>query len=65
MTDNKENKYWLSYANLSDTYERKARFAPALLSVVILIPAALAFGGPLWDWVKVVVAGMVLEWEPY
>lgn len=58
MNSSNEKKHWLSYANLSDTYERKARFAPALLSVVMLIPAALAFGIPLWDWVKVVVAGV-------
>ena len=58
MNSSTENKHWLSYANLSDAYERKARFAPALLSVVMLIPAAMAFGIPLWDWVKVVVAGV-------
>ena len=44
-------KSWLRYFNLSDPYERKARFIPAVLSVLPLFPIAGAFGisflGPL------------------
>ena len=32
-------KKWRSYANLSDHYDRKARFLPAVLSVLPLLPA--------------------------
>jgi hypothetical protein len=51
-------KSWLSYANLSDDYERKARFLPALLSVLPLLPASAALGGPLSEWLKLVLGGV-------
>lgn len=51
-------KTWLSYTNLSDGYERKARFAPALLTVLFLTPLSLAFSGPLGGWVNVLVTGV-------
>jgi len=48
---------WLSYANLSDHYERKARFLPAVLCVLPLLPASAAWGGPVLEWVKLVLGG--------
>ncbi len=51
-------KTWLSYASLSDGYERKARFAPALLTVVFLAPLSLAYSGPLGGWLNVLVIGV-------
>ena len=51
------NKSWLNYFNLSDHYERKARFLPAVLSVLPLLPMALTFGAPLLEWVKLLIAG--------
>lgn len=53
-------KTWLSYVNLSDHYERKARFLPAVLSLLPLLPVSAAFGAPLMEWVKVVAAGVGL-----
>jgi hypothetical protein len=53
-------KSWLSYVNLSDHYERKARFLPAVLSVLPLLPLSAAFGGPLLEWVKLLGAGVGL-----
>lgn len=35
---------WLSYVNLSDEYERKARFLPGLLSILVLVPGLAAYG---------------------
>lgn len=49
---------WLSYANLSDSYDRRARFLPAVLSILLLLPASVALGGPLVDWVAVVLGGV-------
>ena len=51
------NKSWLNYVNLSDNYERKARFLPAVLSVLPLLPVAITFGAPLFEWVKLLIAG--------
>ena len=48
---------WLSYANLSDHYERKARFLPAVLCVLPLLPASAALGGPVLEWIKLVLGG--------
>ena len=50
-------KSWLSYANLSDQYERKARFLPAVLSLIPLLPASAAWGGPFVEWLKLVLGG--------
>lgn len=49
---------WLSYANLSDHYERKARFLPAVLCVLPLLPASAAWGGPLLEWLKLLLGGV-------
>ena len=51
-------KAWLSYANLSDHYERKARFLPAVLSVLPLLPASAALGGPFSEWIKLILGGI-------
>ena len=48
---------WLSYANLSDHYERKARFLPAAFCALPLLPVSAALGGPLLEWVKLLLAG--------
>lgn len=51
-------KSWLSYANLSDEYERKARFLPAVLSILPLLPASAALGGPIEHWLEVSLMGL-------
>jgi len=51
-------KSWLSFANLSDPYDRKARFLPAVLSVLPLLPASAAVGGPFVEWVKLLLGGV-------
>ncbi len=51
------NKSWLNYFNLSDHYERKARFLPAVLSVLPLLPMAITFGVPLLERVKLLITG--------
>ncbi|MHB8843313.1 MAG: hypothetical protein ACYC7L_01065 [Nitrospirota bacterium] len=51
-------KSWLSYANLSDHYERKARFIPGLLSFLFLLPASAAFEDILSRWIETIVAGL-------
>ena len=54
------NKSWLNYFNLSDHYERKARFLPAVLTVLPLLPLATAYGVPLLEWGKLLIAGVGL-----
>ena len=54
------NRSWLNYFNLSDHYERKARFLPAVLSVLPLLPVATTFGVPLLEWSKLLMAGVGL-----
>ena len=49
------NKPWLSYSNLSDHYERKARFLPAVLSIFPLLPVAIMVGIPLLEWGRVLI----------
>lgn len=44
--------------NLSDFYERKARFLPALLSLLFLLPVSAALSVPLADWLKMVASGV-------
>lgn len=53
-------KSLLQYFNMSDHYERKARFAPALLTIATFLPAAFVLGLPLYHWLTVVVAGVGL-----
>jgi len=58
MTQSELQKSWLSYANFSDYYERKARFVPALLTWLFLLPLSAAFSAPLGGWLNVVIAGV-------
>jgi len=53
-------KFWLNYFNLSDDYERKARFLPAVLSLLPLLPMAATFGVPVLEWGKFLSAGGAL-----
>ena len=49
-------KTWLSYTNLSDNYERKARFLPAVLSVLPLLPISAGLG-LFSEWEKLLLGG--------
>jgi hypothetical protein len=49
---------WLSFINLSDHYERKARFLPAVISILPLLPVSIAYGGPLGNWIKILLSGV-------
>jgi len=51
-------KIWLNYLNLSDEYERRARLIPGLLSILPLLPLSAAYGGPLGDWIQVLLVGL-------
>jgi len=48
----------LSYLNLSDAYERKARFSPAVLAICTFLPAAMALSLPLLGWVAAIATGV-------
>lgn len=50
-------KSWLNYLNLSDDYERRARFLPAVLSLVPLLPLGLALGLPVSTWFQTLLGG--------
>ena len=50
--------WWLSYTNLSDHYERKARFLPAVLSILPLLPVSAVMDGPFSEWVNLIVGGV-------
>nr|WP_281722673.1 hypothetical protein [Nitrosomonas nitrosa] len=47
--------------NLGDSYNRKARFLPGVLSIAVLIPLSSAFGGPLIGWISSLLAGAGLS----
>jgi len=49
---------WLSYFNLSDKYERKARFLPGVLSMLPLIPAMVAYGENIDKWINIIISGV-------
>jgi hypothetical protein len=51
----------LGFLNLSDHYERKARFLPALLSAAFLLPLAAAVGLPLDNWLTGLGVGVGLS----
>lgn len=53
-------KSLLQFLNMSDHYERKARFVPALLTIAMFLPAAFVLGLPLYHWLTTVVAGIGL-----
>ncbi len=59
MTEDKPHaRAWFRYTNLSDEYERKARFLPGVLSLLMLLPVSAVFGGPLEDWLSVLIGGL-------
>ncbi len=47
---------WLHYVNLSDPYERKARFIPAVISVLPLLSVVFAFGTPILGMLKLLLS---------
>jgi hypothetical protein len=51
----------LGFLNLSDSYERKARFLPGLLSAAFLLPLAAAAGVPLENWLMGLSVGAGLS----
>jgi hypothetical protein len=58
MSEKDKEKSWLTYFNLSDHYERKARFLPGLLSVMVLIPVSAVFEWPLTTWLNLLIVGV-------
>jgi len=60
MSDENNKNAVLSFLNLSDEYERRARLLPAALSILVLMPMAIAFGVPLLEWVTTLLAGVGL-----
>lgn len=59
MAEDKINKNsWLNYVNLSDIYERKARFLPGMLSLLFLLPASTLFGNFIEHWIEIIVGGI-------
>jgi len=53
-----DNKPLLSFANLSDAYEIKARFLPSVVTLMFLLPVSTAFGGPLNSWIETILGGV-------
>ncbi|MGB7344070.1 MAG: hypothetical protein WBD20_07640 [Pirellulaceae bacterium] len=47
----------LSYLSMGDAYQRKARLAPGVLSVAVLLPAAIVLSVPLLGWGSALVSG--------
>src|SRR5262245_33189272 len=54
------NSKFLSFLNLSDSYERRARFFPAVLTVAVLTPLAIMVGAPLDKWIAYLATAGVL-----
>ena len=50
-----------SFFNLSDDYERRARFAPAVLTLLVFVPTAMALGVPIIGWLGALVGGIGLS----
>lgn len=48
----------LRYLNLSDRYERLARFAPGLLTILVFAPAAFYLSIPILGWVASILTGI-------
>ncbi len=53
-----EKASWLSYLNLSDRYERKARFFPGILSIMVALPGLAAFSVAYIDGFNVILSGV-------
>ena len=51
---------WLRYVNLSDEYERRARFLPALFALLPLVPIGVMLGDAFAAWWKVLLGGVGL-----
>ncbi len=51
---------WLRYVNLSDEYERRARFLPAFVALLPLIPVGVMLGGSFSGWWKLLIGGVGL-----
>lgn len=51
------NSSWLSYFNLSDEYERRARFLPAVLSLLPLTPLVMSVGLDAFGLIGALLAG--------
>lgn len=47
----------LGYVSMSDAYQRKARLAPGVLSVVAFLPAAIVLSVPLLGWTSTLISG--------
>lgn len=59
MTTKKtKGKNFLSIANLSDSYEIKARFLPSVVTLLFLLPVSTVYDGPLGGWIKVLIGGV-------
>jgi hypothetical protein len=52
------SKPLLTYLNLSDEYERKTRFIPALLTISAFLPVAIALSLPYQAWLASLFAGV-------
>ena len=53
-----KDKSFLSIVNLSDAYEIKARFLPSVITLLFLLPASTAYGGPLNNLIGVLLGGV-------
>ncbi len=47
----------LNFFSLSDQYERRARFLPAVLTVLVVLPVALAFGIEMMQFIQLLLTG--------
>lgn len=52
------DKTWLNYVNLSDDYERRARFLPGVLSLLPLLPLSAVVDLPIQEWIKILLLGV-------
>ena len=52
---------WLSYFNLSNPYERKARFLPGILTLLPLLPLSVAYNSVLGSWITSLLSGVGLS----
>ena len=53
-----EGGSWLSYINLSDKYEIKARFFPGILTILVALPGLTAFSAAYLDGFNVILSGV-------
>ena len=49
---------WLTYVSLSDSYERKTRFLPAVLTMLFLTPILFALKLPVPNWLSAILSGV-------